>query len=31
MALLDGFKVIPLKEKVDDTYLTIVRKIPETE
>lgn len=23
MALLDGFKVIPLKEKVDDTYLTI--------
>ena len=23
MSLLDGFKVIPLKEKVDDTYLTI--------
>lgn len=23
MALLDGFKVIPLKEKVEDTYLTI--------
>lgn len=23
MALLDGFKVIPLKEKVGDTYLTI--------
>lgn len=23
MALLDGFKVIPLKEKIDDTYMTI--------
>ena len=23
MALLDGFKVIPLKEKIDDTFLTI--------
>ena len=23
VALLDGFKVIPLKEKLDDTYLTI--------
>ncbi len=23
MALLDGFKVIPLKEKIEDTYLTI--------
>ena len=23
MALLDGFKVIPLQEKVEDTYLTI--------
>ena len=26
MALLDGFKVIPLKEKLDDTYLTISEK-----
>ena len=26
MALLDGFKVIPLKEKIDDTYLTISEK-----
>ena len=26
MALLDGFKVIPLKEKIDDTYLTISAK-----
>ena len=26
MALLDGFKVIPLKEKVEDTYLTISEK-----
>ena len=26
MALLDGFKIIPLKEKVDDTYLTISEK-----
>lgn len=26
MALLDGFKVIPLKEKIGDTYLTISEK-----
>lgn len=26
MALLDGFKVIPLKEKFDDPYLTISEK-----
>ena len=26
MALLDGFKVMPLKEKLDDSYLTISEK-----
>lgn len=26
MALLDGFKVIPLKEKVEDSYLTITAR-----
>ncbi len=26
MALLDGFKVIPLKEKVEDSFLTITSK-----
>ncbi len=26
MPLLDGFKVIPLKEKYDDSYLTITEK-----
>ena len=26
MALLDGFKVIPLKEKVEDSFLTITTK-----
>ena len=26
MSLLDGFKIIPLKEKVEDTYLTISEK-----
>lgn len=27
MALLDGFKVMPLKEKLDDSYLTISEKM----
>lgn len=26
MTLLDGFKVIPLKERFDDSYLTISEK-----
>jgi hypothetical protein len=26
MALLDGFKVIPLKEKIEDSYLTITAR-----
>lgn len=26
MALLDGFKEIPLKEKVEDSYLTVTSK-----